>query len=329
MTVSIKDLASQAGVSPSTVSRALNDHPRIGQSTRTTIQNLAQEMGYVPSEAARALLGQAIPAIGVALPDFRDPFYMGILTGIEEIAIREKHDLFIGGFDRDPHRERKLFDAFEEKRLAGIVVAGSLVDDAYLRQAQRRLPAVLVNHYEYPAAVAIDQALGVRQAVHHLVELGHRQIAYVTLGTASNSNRLRLLGYQQGLDDHQLPYDELCVVPGSGRMAGSGSAVDQLLASPGRPTAVICYNDQTAIGVIQALYQRGFTVPVDISVVGFDDLEIAAYYLPRLTTIRQPNVELGRKAARILFDQIRGVSIQAETLAPELIVRESTGMARP
>ena len=184
---------------------------------------------------------------------------------------------------------------------------------------------MLVNHYEYPASVAIDQALGVRQAVKHLAELGHRHIAYVTLGQASNSNRLRLLGYEEGLQEQGLPYDEQLIVPGSGGMDGGQYAVEQLVSASQRPTAIICYNDRTAIGVIQALYQRGFMVPADISVVGFDDLEIAAYYLPSLTTIRQPHTELGRKAARMLFDQINNRPVRAETLAPELIVRRSTG----
>ena len=328
MVVSIKDLAEKAGVAPSTVSRALNNHPRIGEETRQVIQTLARQMGYVPSEAARALVGQATSAIGVALPDFNDPFYMGMLSGIEEVATNEQHDLFIGGFNRDPDRERKLFDAFEEKRLAGIVVAGSLVDDAYLRRAQRRLPAVLVNHSEYPAAVAIDQALGVRLAVEHLVSLGHRHIGYVTMGKASSSNDLRLRGYEEGLQEHGLPYDDALVVSGNGGMDGGQYAVERLVAVSERPTAIICYNDRTAIGVIGALYQRGFLVPADISVVGFDDLEIASYYLPSLTTIRQPHTELGRKAARMLFDQINGRPIRAETLAPELIVRRSSGPVR-
>ena len=325
MSVSIKDLAEKAGVSPSTVSRALKNHPRIGEDTRQAIQALAQELGYVPSEAARALVGQAAPAIGVALPDFRDPFYMGMLAGIEEIAIQEQHDLFIGGFNRDPGRERKLFDAFEEKRLAGIVVAGSLVDDAYLSRARRRLPAVLVNHCEYPAAVAIDQTLGMKQAVAHLADLGHERIAYVTLGQRSSSNTLRQRGYEQGLAEAKLPRDEQLIVPGNGGMAGGEQAVTQLLALSELPTAVVCYNDRTAIGVIQALDQRGLQVPEDISVIGFDDLEIAAFYVPSLTTVRQPDMELGRRAARMLFDQIQGHPVKVETLAPELVVRSSTG----
>lgn len=132
MTVSIKDIAKRANVAPSTVSRALKNHSRISEPMRVRIQTLAQEMGYVPSEAARLLVGQPSPTIGVAIPDFTDPFYMNMLGGIEEVAIAHNHELFVGSFKRDRQRERKLFDAFDQKRLAGVVVAGSLVDDAFL-----------------------------------------------------------------------------------------------------------------------------------------------------------------------------------------------------
>lgn len=323
--ISIKDIAQKAGVSPSTVSRALKNHPRISEEMRGRIQALAAELGYVPSEAARMLVGQPSPTIGVAIPDFTDPFYMHMLAGIEEVAIAHQHELFVGGFNRDLDRQRKLFDAFDQKRLAGVVIAGSLVDAAYLNHDASPVPAVLVNHYEYPFSVAIDQKRGVIKAVNHLISLGHRHIAYVSLGTNTSSERLRHAGYLEALKTAGLPTDPSWVVSGDGGISGGLTAVDQLIHLPVPPTAIICYNDRTAIGVINRLHQKGYAVPDDMSVVGFDDLEIAAYFLPSLTTVRQPHTHLGRQAAEKLFALMQGFNVQSELLEPELIRRGSTG----
>lgn len=328
MTVSIKDIAQKAGVSPSTVSRALKNHPRISNRMCRHIQTLAHEMGYVPSEAARLLVGQPSPTIGVAIPDFADPFYMNMIGGIEEVAIAHQHDLFVGSFKRDVERQRKLFDAFDQKRLAGVVIAGSLVDAAYLRHEQQAVPAVLVNHYEYPFSVAIDQKLGVAKAVNHLVSLGHRHIGYVSLGTKTNSDTLRFEGYQEALVLKGLPANPNWVVSGDGGIGGGITAVSKLISLSIPPSGIICYNDRTAIGVINGLHQHGRSVPDDVSVVGFDDLEIAAYFLPSLTTVRQPHTQLGRQAADMLFALMHGASVQAELLEPELIRRDSTGAAK-
>ncbi len=325
MTVSIKDIAQKAGVAPSTVSRALKNHPRISESMRQRIQTLAVEMGYVPSEAARLLVGQPSPTIGVAIPDFTDPFYMNMLRGIEEVAIAHGHELFVGSFNQDLHRHRKLFDAFDQKRLAGLVLAGSQVDDAYLTRVQNDVPAVLVNHYDYPFSVAIDQKRGIGKAINHLISLGHRHIAYVSLGTKTNSDSLRCQGYLEAIQLAGLPADPRWIVAGDGGISGGVTAVSHLLNLSVPPTAVVCYNDRTAIGVINGLHQKRLSVPEVISVVGFDDLEIAAYFLPSLTTIRQPHTHLGRQAAEKLFALMHGSIVQRELLEPELIRRQSTG----
>ncbi len=325
MKVSIKDIAKKAGVAPSTVSRALKNHPRISADMQATIQALAAEMGYVPSESARHLAGKQSRTIGVAIPDFTDPFYMNILSGIEEVAIAHQHELFVGSFNQDLDRDRKLFDAFDQKRLAGFVVAGSLVDAAYLTRDSGDIPAVLINHYEYPFSVAIDQMRGVEMGVNHLISLGHRKIAYVSLGTTTSSDSLRYQGYINGLESSGFSTNPNWVVEGDGGIAGGLSAAKRLMALPDPPTAIMCYNDRTAIGVINGLHQIGIAVPDDVSVVGFDDLEIAAYFLPSLTTIQQPHVHLGRQAAEKLFALMHGATVQAELLEPKLIRRNSTG----
>jgi len=325
MSVSIKDIAEKANVSPSTVSRALNNHPRISIETKKQIRSLAKSMGYIPSQVARNLVTQQSATIGVVVADLLDPFYVSLLVSIEDVAIANDYDLFVSSSYRDRQREKKLLNAFYAKRLAGIIVAGSLVDDGYLSLANYAIPVVLINCFSYPFSVSSDKRLGAKMALEHLINLGHRRIAYVSQGKQLSTELHRLQGYQSIMHKYGLPVDDSLIVPGDGGVIGGIKAVSRLLDLPERPTAIFCFNDMTAIGVMNALQKRGYQVPRDFSVVGFDDLDIAAYYHPSLTTVRQPIYQLGRRATEILFDLIQGnKNIRPEVLKPELVVRDST-----
>jgi len=327
--ITIKDIAKKANVSPSTVSRALNDHPRISTETKKQVQELAKSMGYVPSQAARNLVTQRSATIGVAVADYLDPFYVSLLASIENVALANNYDLFVSSFYRDRRREEKLFDSFYEKRLAGIIVAGSLIDEGYLSQENRSVPVVLINCFSYPFSVSADKLAGAKMAMEYLVGLGHRRIAYVSQGKPLNTELLRLQGYRSVLRKHDIPIDDSLIVPGDGGVIGGIKAVSRLLDLPEKPSAIFCFNDMTAIGVMNALQKRGCQVPRDCSVVGFDDLEIATYYHPSLTTIRQPIYRLGYRATEMLLDLIRSDGeVGSEILEPELIVRDSTARAQ-
>jgi len=325
VSVSIKDIAKKANVSPSTVSRALNDYPRISSETIKLIKKLAKSMGYIPSQAARNLVTQKSATIGVAVADFLDPFYVSLLASIEDVALANDYDLFVSSFYRDRQREEKLFDAFYQKRLAGIIVAGSLIDDGYLSQVNRSIPAVLVNCFSYPFSVSTDKLSGAKMAMEYLVGLGHYRIAYISQGPQLNTELLRLQGYRSVLSKHNIPIDESLIVSGDGGVIGGIKAAAQLMALPEKPSAIFCFNDMTAIGVLNALQKQGCQVPRDCSVVGFDDLEIAAFYHPSLTTVRQPIYQLGYRAVEMLLNLIQGDGeVSSVILDPELIVREST-----
>lgn len=330
MSVSIKDIALRANVSPSTVSRALNNHPRISADTRATIQDLSKSMDYVPSAIARDLVGQRSATIGVAIADFLNPFYSTIIAGVEDIAIGSNYHVFASSFYRDKHLELALLNSFYERRLAGIIVAGSVMDHEYFSFPHREImPAVLINCPAYPVSVSVDKVLGARLAVEHLITLGHRRIAHVRHAHDYETAQLRFSGYKETLKRYGIAVDDRYIVAGDERFTGGVRAVDQLLALPEPPTAVFCFNDMTAVGVINALLKKGINVPDDISVVGFDDLDIASFYHPALTTVRQPTYQLGREAAKMLSDLIAGKkSIKAQISKPQLIIRESTAPPR-
>ncbi len=248
MAVSIKDIAKEANVSPSTVSRALNNHPRISDNTKKQIRALAKEMEYVPSIIARDLVGQHSATIGVAIADFLNPFYSDIVASIEDVAVANNYQVFVSSFYRDKQRELALFNTYYERRFAGIIVSGSLVENEYLSLPHSdSMPVVLINCPNYPFSVSADKVLGARLAVEYLVELGHHRIAFIRQGFDSESGRLRLKSFRETLNGYGITVDERYIMAGDEWFTGGVRAVAQMLALAEPPTAVFCFNDMTAI----------------------------------------------------------------------------------
>jgi LacI family transcriptional regulator/LacI family repressor for deo operon, udp, cdd, tsx, nupC, and nupG len=329
MSVSIKDIAKAAGVSPSTVSRAIHDHPRISQETKTRIRQLARELGYTPSLPARSLVTRHTATIGMVITTASDPFLAGLVQGVEETAERNGYSVFLSSSYRNAERELEVVRSLHERRASGIIITGTQIDDDYLEMSDLfPLPIVLINCRTYPYSVYADKLSGARQAIEHLVHLGHRRIAF-TGGPPSRQSRLeRFEGYRQVLGEKSIPLDDSLVFEGEGTLASGVKAAGQMLAMSRPPTAFFCFNDLTAIGMIRALQQAGAKVPSDYSVVGFDNLEMASYYCPPLTTVHQPTHRLGRRAINMLLELIQGKpNIRSERLPAELVIRESTGPA--
>lgn len=326
MPVSIKDIAREAGVSPSTVSRALNDHPQISTATKVHIQDLANEMGYVPSIAARSLVNRRSATIGVAITDLMDPYYARLMSGIEDGAAAHGYQVILSSYYRNPERELEIVLDFHKRRMDGIIITGSEAEEVYLAPENKFfMPVVLVNRPGYPYSVSVDRFLGAKMIVEHLIELGHRQIAHITEGPKYRAKSKRLNGYRAALTEHNIPVDEALIVDGDGNISGGIRAVPALLELPQPPTAIFCFNDMTAIGVINALRQRGYEVPGDISVAGYDDLEMASYYHPALTTVRQPTYRIGQSAVEMLLKLIVGAEmVVKEIVEPDLVIRTST-----
>ncbi len=325
MSVSIKDIAKAAGVSPSTVSRALRDHPRISQQTKEYICRLAVEMGYTPSAVARSLVTRRTMTIGLVLPSVSDPFLSQVVLGVEEVALDNGYRVFLCSFYNDPVQERSIVDAFLEHRVDGIVVTSSRLDTAYTAlQEQLGIPIVLTNCREYAYSVSTDNLHGGRLAVDYLLQLGHTRIGYIATDPQKQANRSRLAGYRQALQERGIAFDPALVGVGDGRAEGGKRGMQQLLALNPPPTAVFCYNDMTAIGAAAALREAGLRVPDDVSLVGFDDIDWAAYSNPPLTTVRQPRRELGRRAMQMLLELLAGEESPTKVvLQGELVVRAS------
>jgi DNA-binding LacI/PurR family transcriptional regulator len=330
---SIKDIARKANVSFSTVSRALQNSPLISRRTAEKIQRIARESGYRASAVARGLVTQKTKTIGVVVTSIADPFVSDVVDGIEECCNNHGYSVFLANSNADPEREQKVVQSFSERRVDGIVVTSSRVGALYVPLlSEMKVPIVLVNNQhpgEFVHSVMIENVQGSREATNHLIRLGHRRIAYLGDRLGHQSDTERFSGYRQALDQAALPFFPELVAHGDGKSEAAIAVTESLMTLKNPPTAIFCYNDMTALGVLRALHARKLHVPGDVSVVGFDDLFIASYTDPPLTTVRQPRRRMGLLAMECLLQLMQGqYPSQAITVAAELVVRESSGPPR-
>jgi DNA-binding LacI/PurR family transcriptional regulator len=335
MRVSIKDIARAAGVSHPTVSRALSDSPLISEETKARVQRLAQEMGYSPNALARGLVTRQTYSVGVVVTTIADPFVAEIVQGIEVTAHDHGYTVILCNSESVPEREIASVEMLRSKRVDGVIVTASRVGALYLEYLEQiGGPIVLINNHNeesgrYTFSVTVDNRHGGRLATEHLVQLGHRRIAYVA-GPANHSSDLdRLAGYRQALVEGGIEPDPTLAITGNGRPDGGEQALQAILALDPRPTAVFCYNDMTAIGLIHAARQASLSIPQDLAVVGFDDILFASYLYPPLTTVAQPKVEMGQRAMNMMLSLITAkedseVDLANVVVQGKLIVRAST-----
>ena len=287
MKISIKDIARAAGISHSTVSRALNDSPLVNAETKARVRRLAQELGYSPDAAARSLVSGRTRTVGVVVTTIADPFVAEVVEGIERTAYAHGYSLILAASNDEPAREIAAVEMLRSKRVDSVIVTSSRV--GVLHQERLRsagVPVILLNSHsqqQMPNAysVRVDDAHGGRLATVHLIESGHRRIAHVTGPAGHSPSSDRLDGYRRALAHAGIDYDPAYVMGGTGRLEGGRAALEALLALRERPTAVFCYNDMTAIGLLSAARDAGVAVPRDLAVVGFDDIPLAAHVARR------------------------------------------------
>jgi DNA-binding LacI/PurR family transcriptional regulator len=326
---SIKDIARIAGVSHCTVSRALHRSPLINPMTAERIRDIALREGYVPNEVARSLVSRATRTVGVVVTTIADPFIGEVVEGIESTAIENGYSVILANSHAEPELEMRVVDRFSQRRVDGILVAASRVGALHSqRLAGARVPIVLINNQhpgDFAHSVGIDNVRSSAEMVKHLLALGHRRIAYIGDRLGLESDKERFSGYRASLREARLRLDEGLVMRGDGRPEEGEQRAGELLDLPARPTAIFCYNDMTALGALRAAAAKGLRVPADVSIAGFDDLFVASYTSPPLTTIRQPKKEMGRRAMSILLELLKGGETEDSVLLPgELIVRGST-----
>ncbi|MFD8567296.1 LacI family DNA-binding transcriptional regulator [Streptomyces sp. NPDC057694] len=334
--VGIKDVARVAGVSVGTVSNVINRPETVAEETRARVLSAIDRLGYVRSESARQLRAGRSRIMGLLVLDMGNPFFVDVARGAERAAREAGLGVMVCNSAQSPTEEAEYLSLFAEQRVRGVLLTPAEATGRTVEQFRRHdIPFVLVDRVAEGAtecSVSVDDVNGGALAVRHLVDAGHRRIAYVSGPPALNQVKDRRQGALRALDEaglpagalHELPTERLDVA--AGRDAGA-----RLLGLADRPTAVFCANDLLALGVLQSLYAAGVRVPEDIALVGYDDIEFAAAAAVPLTSVRQPAVTMGALAAELLLEEIEaadrpggGHEHRRVVLQPELVVRGSS-----
>ncbi|MDX1614558.1 MAG: substrate-binding domain-containing protein [Candidatus Promineifilaceae bacterium] len=329
--ITITDIAQRANVSISTVSRVLRGTTPVTQAKRKAVLEAVDELNYQPNVFARGLASGESMAVGVLTQNFGSPFYDAILQGVVQGLQGTRYfPLFADGQWRAEAEEQAIL-ALMQRQIDGLIVIGGFLAGDQLTRYAERLPIVVVARQipEYREnCVFIDNVQAAYKATQHLIELGHRRIAHIS-GRGDHPDAVdRQLGYTQALEDAGITTLPELLVEGNFRRQSGVLAVDMLMARGTTFSAIFTANDQMAYGTRLALYRRGIRVPEDISLVGFDDEPAAAYMIPPLTTVRQPALELGIEAVEVMLARLKDQPKSPAPLKAELIVRESTAMAR-
>jgi len=333
----LADVARQAGVATMTASRALNDSGYVSESVRKRVSQAAERLHYRPNIPARQLKVRRLNAVGILLPDIANPFSTELIGGMKDVFDTEGYTTFIATANRSVKEETASLQAFIDHRVDGLVVAtrGTLMGDKVLHAvAQQRIPLVTIGrpvHFRGIDSVTANHYQGAFDAVTHLIKLGHKRIGFIGIAPEDGMLLRRYQGYVAALKAAgSEPRPEYTVGPAEGPAYATQEdgyrGLLQLARLHRPPTAIFARNDFAAIGAMHAARTLGLSIPDDIAIAGFDNIPLAAFTAPPLTTVEQPIAQQGQAAARFLIERIQGKSRQDRTATMEcrLIVRQST-----
>ena len=326
----MKDVALQANVSTATVSRALMNPEKVSQATRNRVEQAALEVGYLPQLQGRNMKRNESRTILVIVPDICDPFFSEVIRGIEVTAAAQGYLVLIGDCAHQNQQEKTFIDLIITKQIDGMLLLGSrLPFDASIEEQRNLPPMVMANEFAPELGlptVHIDNLTASFDAVNYLHELGHQRIGCIAGPEEMPLCHYRLQGYVQALRRCGITVDPHYIARGNFTFEAGATALEQLLALPQPPTAVFCHSDIMALGALSYAKRRGLKVPGDLSIIGFDNISLAEFCDPPLTTVSQPRFDIGREAMLLLLNQMSGkvVDSGSRLLDCELIIRGST-----
>jgi len=327
----IREVARKAGVSAATVSRTFNRVRSVNPDIAARVWSAIDEVGYVPNTQARALVSGRSRILGLIVSDITNPFFPELIQGFEQVAVRSGFEVLLGSTNYDPARMASTVRRMIEREVEGVAVMTSEMESSLIGQLRdRRMPLAFVDvgpSAPHISNICVNYQVGVRQAVQHLRRLGHHRLAFISGPLTLKSARLRRDAFLRCFTEAQLDTDRPVILEGDHTLDGGFIAVQELLSTPDRPTAVMCSNDLTAIGVLRGIDAEGLRTPRDMSVIGFDDIYMAQFMLPSLTTVRLSRLDLAHQAFEALIADIeRSAASEGATywLDTRLIVRGST-----
>lgn len=337
--ITIKDIAKQCGVGISTVSRAINNHPDINPETRQMIMQVIEKTGFIPNNSARNLKRTDAKCIAVLVKGITNPFFNSMIQIIEEETQRNRYALVLRHVEAHEDEVDVALELEKEKRLRGIIFLGGRFAHSEEKIGKLKVPFIFstigidisdrIGRAEF-SNIAVDDRIESKKMTEYLLDLGHRKIAFVTESEEESIGRRRIEGYREAFADRGLPVPErlICYVHDEidhFSMENGYLTMKKLLESGEKVTAVYAASDLLAIGVCRAVLEAGKRIPEDISVAGYDGIELGEYYHPKLTTIRQPVEEMAKNTIHLLLDVIAGRQEHRQIIFPaELVEREST-----
>lgn len=331
--VTLRDVAREADVSIKTVSRVVNGEREVSTETAARVAEVLSRLGYQPNELARSLRGQRSRTVGLMIADISNPFYSSCAKAVEEVARDRGYTVVLCASSEDAGIEREYVELLARRRVDGLLLVPAADGHEYLRALQAAgTPVVALDRPVEGLAtdlVLVQNRAGTRKAIEHLVGHGHRRIAFIGAERHLYTTRKRLEGYREAMT--RAGFAELSRTDAP-NAASAAEAMAGLLEIPEPPTAIFSMNNLITVGALRALERAGLRAPEDMAFAGFDDFELASVLRPRLTLVRQPAYELGRRAAELLFDRLEGrqpAEFRRFVLPTELVIRESCGCSKP
>jgi len=330
----IREIAKRAKVSTATVSRAINRVPTVNPVLAKRVWSVIEELGYYPNTQARALVSGRSRIFGLIISEITNPFFPEIVQVFETIAVQHRYEILLTSTGNDPKRMESSVRRMIERRVEGVAIMTFGMEEVLLEDLKlRQVPLVFVDvgpPRPRVSNIRIDYLHGIRQAVQHLAALRHEKIAFITGPLRLKSSAARHRAFLRSMQEIGLATDPQLVVEGDHTVEGGMTAFTRLLAGPTRPTAVLCSNDLTAIGVMRKSHDAGISIPKDLSVIGFDDIRLAQFVIPPLTSVQMSQTELARLAFNALLAEVDRQTPSANgtdyALKTNLVLRESTAL---
>ncbi|MDI7258843.1 MAG: LacI family DNA-binding transcriptional regulator [Thermodesulfobacteriota bacterium] len=325
----IRDVARKANVSIATVSRVVNNNPhKVNKATRKRVLEAIRGFDYRPNALAKSLLFKKTMTIGIIIPDISNPYYAEIVRGIQDVADQHGYAVMLQNTDRKQERIVNYIYLLREKAADGVIFSGGIIhrDEIFgvLRELRERVVVIGRHKGDFPA-VLVDNVGGAAQAIHHLIDLGHKRIGFIGGPDKSTTAKDRLKGYRNAIDQRGYPFDKILIKQGDLTPQSGYLAARELLMQRNRPTAIFAANDQMAFGTINAAKGAGLSVPDDLAVVGFDNIPLSSYFEPSLTTVEIPMYSIGVAAMGMLVDLISLKNGErARWFGTKLLIRDST-----
>lgn len=334
--MNIKAVAKRAKVSTATVSRTMNGTAKVSPDTAERVRQAIEALNFYPDTNARALGSGRSSLYGLIISDITNPFFPELVKSFEDIAVQHGQEVLIANTNYDPERMKICVRRMLQRKVDGVAVMTSEMDDHLIEDFSRRNVPLVFLDTGTPAlgvsCVRIDYSAGIDAAMDHLIKLGHHRIAFISGPMRLSSARMRYMAFMKSTARDHLDDNPKLIEEGNHRVDGGHEAMQRILASGARPTAVLASNDLTAIGAMGAIAEAGLRVPEDISVAGYDDIQLSAFTMPPLTTVSLPRAEIANAAFHALLsakqsDAPRPVRGEEHMVLPKLVVRKSTGPA--